>query len=139
MLEARVEVEEDDEAVVEALPADAPLVDQRLGVAVGLLGRDAVVDDLGVDDDLGAGPLLDRVDRRLGRGDRLRREDAGVVVDRPVDLRVGNGGPGGDRGAGPPPAVADARRARVTIPPSVSIAPRSPAGSASTARRGRRR
>ena len=35
---ARLEVEEDREAVVEPLAADAPLVDQRLGLPLGLLG-----------------------------------------------------------------------------------------------------
>ncbi len=66
MEEVRFHVEQDDQAVVEALPPDAPLVHEGLGVGVGLLGRDPVVDDLAVDDDLGAGPRLDRVDRRLG-------------------------------------------------------------------------
>ena len=40
MVAAGVHVEQDHETVVEALPADTPLVHQRLGVAVGLLGRD---------------------------------------------------------------------------------------------------
>ena len=75
-------------------PADAPLVHQRLGVLVGFLGRDPVVDDLAVDHDLGAGSRLDRVDRRLSFGDRCRREDAGLVVDGTVDLRIGERRPG---------------------------------------------
>jgi len=40
---------------------------------------------------LGPGPLLDAIDRRLDRGDGLRREHAGEVVDRPVDLGFGEG------------------------------------------------
>ncbi len=96
MLAARVEVEQDHEPVVEALPADAPLVHQRLSVAVGLVGRDPVVADLAVDDDLGTGPGFDRVDRRLGVRDRLLREHAGLVVDRAVGLGVRERRPGGD-------------------------------------------
>ena len=54
------QVEEDGQAVVEAGPPDAPLVDERDGV---LLGARRVVGGLRlhlrVDDDLGAGALLD--------------------------------------------------------------------------------
>ena len=46
VLERRVDVEEDRQAVVEPAPADAPLVDQREGARLGLLGRHAVVDEL---------------------------------------------------------------------------------------------
>ena len=52
VLERRVDVEEDRQPVIEAAPADAPLVDERAGARLGLLGGDAVVDELGVDDDL---------------------------------------------------------------------------------------
>ena len=62
-------------------PTDAPLVDERPRVCLGLLGRDAVVDELRVDHDLGCRPLLDGIDGRLGVRDRRRREDAGRVVD----------------------------------------------------------
>ena len=55
----RVDVHEDRQAVVEALPAHAPLVDQRDRVRLGRLGRRARL-HLRVDDDLGAGALLDR-------------------------------------------------------------------------------
>ena len=85
---AGLEVEEDREAVVEPLAADAPLVDERQGVALGLLGR-GVVDDLRVDDDLGLGALLDAIDGLLDRSDRLGLEHAGEVVDGAVDLRFG--------------------------------------------------
>ena len=73
MLERRVEVEEHDHPVVEPGPPDAPLVDERAGARLGLLRGHAVVDDLAVDGDLGAGPLLDGVDGRLGLGDGRRR------------------------------------------------------------------
>ena len=58
-----VHVEEDREAVVEALAADAPLVDERLGVRLGLAGAAALRLDLRVDDDLGTGAVLDVRDR----------------------------------------------------------------------------
>ena len=61
----RVEVEQDHEAVVEALPADAPLVHQRLRVVLGRRRVLAARRQLRVDGDLGTGPLLDRVDRGL--------------------------------------------------------------------------
>src|SRR4029079_15031972 len=48
----------------------------------------AVVDGLRIDDDFRTSPRLDRVDGRLGLDDLRWREDAGVVVDRPVDLRI---------------------------------------------------
>ena len=55
-------------------PPDAPLVDQRARLGLGLLGRRSNVPlVLRVDDDLGAGPRLDRVDGRLGIGDRVLR------------------------------------------------------------------
>ena len=60
--EALVEVVQDDQPVVEALATDAPLVHQRPGVRLGELGRVALGLELGVDDDLGAGPRLDRLD-----------------------------------------------------------------------------
>ena len=67
MLEARVEIEQDDQPVVDAGTPDAPLVHQGGGVALGLLGRDVVASEgLGVDHDLGLGLRLDRVDDRLG-------------------------------------------------------------------------
>ena len=53
---------------------------------------------LGVDDDLGAGPRLDLVDLRLRSDDRLRAEDAGLVVDRAVDLGLRERRPGRDAG-----------------------------------------
>ncbi len=86
VLEARVHVEEDHQPVVEPGPADAPLVHQRARLGLGLLGRRILAAVLGVDHDLGAGPRLDRVDRRLGLDDRVAGQDPGVVVDRPVDL-----------------------------------------------------
>ena len=81
VLERGVDIEEDREAIIEPAPSDAPLVDERAGAGIGLLGRDAVVDELRVDDDLGRRALLDRVDRRLGVLDARRGQDAGVVVD----------------------------------------------------------
>ncbi len=97
---ARVEIEQDHQAVIEARPADAPLVHQGPGIRLGLVARHAVVDDLAVDDDLGAGSSLDALDRGLGRRDRGRVEDAGRVVDPLVRHRIGVGRPGGegDRG-----------------------------------------
>ena len=89
----RLEVEEDRESVVEALAADAPLVDERQRVALGLLGRGGV-DDLRVDHHLGLRPLLDAIDGLLDRSDRLGLEDAGEVVDGPVDLRLRERRPG---------------------------------------------
>ena len=48
-------------------PADAPLVHERLGVGLGLLGRDVVAaETLRVDHDLGLRLGLDRVDDELG-------------------------------------------------------------------------
>ena len=84
---ARLEVEEDREAVVEPLAADAPLVDQRLGLPLGLLGGG--VADLCVDHDLGLRPLFDSIDGLLDGSDRLGLEHAGEVVDGAVDLRFG--------------------------------------------------
>ena len=94
VFERRVDLEEDREAVVEPASTDAPLVDERPGVCLGLLGRDAVVDELRVDHDLGRRPCLDRIDGRLGVLDRGRREDAGRVVhglalDRRRERRTG--------------------------------------------------
>ena len=111
VLEARVEVEQDHKAVVDAGTPDTPLVHQGCGVAFGLLGRDVVAaEGLGVDHDLGLGLRLDRVDDRLGLALRRRREDVGVVVDglavdgfgeRRTGSRRGgrcrNGGTGGKR------------------------------------------
>ena len=114
VFEARVHVEEDDHAVVEARPPDAPLVDQCAGLGLGLLGRQAVrAAVLRVDDDLGAGPRLDLVDRRLGRDDRLRAEDAGLVVDGAVGLgvRERRAGRGPGRAIRSPPASALERAA----------------------------
>ncbi len=67
-------------------PSDAPLVDQRARSRLGLGGRHAIVDRLRVDDDLGAGALLDGIDGGLGPDDRVRREDLRLVVHRPADL-----------------------------------------------------
>ena len=90
VLEARVEVEQDDEAVVDAGPPDAPLVHQRGGVGLGFGGRDVVATEgLGVDDDLGLGLGLDRVDDLLGLTLGRRRQDLGVVVDGLVVDRLG--------------------------------------------------
>ena len=86
VLEIRLHVEEDDQPVVEALATDAPLVHQGPRLRLGLLGRRKAATVLGVDDDLGARPRLDPVDRGLRGGDRLGRQDARVVVDGPVDL-----------------------------------------------------
>ena len=69
VLEVRLHVEEDDEAVVEALAPDAPLVHQGARLRFGLVGRRVLAAVLGVDDDLGAGPRLDLVDDPLGVDD----------------------------------------------------------------------
>ena len=95
MLERWVDVEEDREPVVEAAPADAPLVDERASARLGLLGGHAEVGELGVDDDLRRGPRLDGIDRRLGFRDRRIGQDAGVVVDRLALHRIGVGRPSG--------------------------------------------
>ena len=100
VLKARVHVEEDDQAVVEAGPPDAPLVHQGACLRLGLLGRRVFAAVLGVDDHLGAGPRFDGVDRRLGLGDRRGRQDAGVVVDRPAVDGVGEWRTGRRRGGG---------------------------------------
>ena len=84
-----VEVEQDHEPVVDPRAADAPLVHERDRVRLGLLGRDARRDELGVDDDLRAGPALDPVDRLLELLDRGVAEHARLVVDRLVVDRVG--------------------------------------------------
>ena len=112
VLVARVHVEQDHEAVVEALPPDAPLVHQRPGVGVGLLGRPAVLDGLGVDHDLGAGPLLDLADRLRDAIDRVRAEDAGGVVDADAVLRLGEGRSRGERRQQPGPGGRQRRTRR---------------------------
>jgi hypothetical protein len=94
VLEVRLHVEEDHEPVVEALAPDAPLVHQRPRLRLGLLGGREAAAVLGVDDDLGAGPRLDAVDRGFGLDDRVRREDAREVVDGAVRLGLGEGRPG---------------------------------------------
>ena len=99
-----LEVEQDHEAVVEALAADAPLVHQLLGVGLGRRGVLGARRLLRVDDDLGAGPLLDRVDHRLDLGHRGAAEHArrvvdGLVVDGIRERRAGRDrGPGGAKG-----------------------------------------
>ena len=70
-------------------PPDAPLVDEGGGVRLRLLGRDARRHELRVDDDLGAGPALDPVDRLLELLDRGLAEHARLVVHRLVVDRVG--------------------------------------------------
>ena len=89
VLEGRVvEAEQDDEAVVESRASDAPFVHQppRIGqVRIVPHGRRHP----GVDHQLGAGAVLDRVDPRLEQRLRLRVEGAGLVVDRLVDDRIG--------------------------------------------------
>ena len=90
VLEGGVEVEQDDQAVVDAGPPDAPLVHQRGGVRLGLVGRDVVAAErLRVDDDLGLGLRLDGIDDRLGLTLGGPREDPGVVVDRLAVDRFG--------------------------------------------------
>ena len=79
--EAVVHVEQDHEAVVEALAADAPLVHQGDGVPLRRLGRVALGLELGVDDGLGTGPILDRPRDTLGLADRAWRQDLRRVVD----------------------------------------------------------
>ncbi len=81
---ALVEVVQDHEAVVEARAADAPLVHQLDGALLRLLGGLAAGHLLRVDDDLGAGPLLDRrrsstrrAARPTGRGPRRCRRRPG--------------------------------------------------------------
>ncbi len=113
VLEIRLHVEEDHQAVVEALASDAPLVHQGTRLGVGLVGRRVFAAVLGVDDDLRAGPRLDRVDRLFRRGDGRRRQDAGVVVDRAVDLGLREGRAGWRRradGAGHQEREADDRQ-----------------------------
>ncbi len=92
-----VQVEQDDQAVVDALAADAPLVHERDRVGLGLRGRDAVRHELGVDDHLGSGPVLDAVDRGLD----LTPDAVGEHPRRVVDGLVVHGGrergSGGDR------------------------------------------
>ena len=90
---ARLEVEEDRQPVVEPFAADAPLVDERQRVALGVLGRGGV-DDLGINDHLGLRSLLNAIDRLLDCGNRLRLEDAGEVVHGAVDLRLRKRWPG---------------------------------------------
>ena len=53
--------------------ADVPLVDQGRSREASIVGRRVVAAVLRVDHDFRAGPRLDRMDRRLGRGDRARR------------------------------------------------------------------
>ena len=97
MDQALVEVVEDDEAVVEALAPDPPLVDERDRVGFGAVGGGVRL-DLGVDDDLGAGPALD------GLGDLLRLllglglEGLRVVVDALAGHRRREWRAGGRRG-----------------------------------------
>ena len=80
--QARVELEQDHEPVVDAGATDAPLVHQRGRVRFGLLGSEIVAAHrLGVDDDLDAGLRLDRVDDLLRLRDGLRPEDPREVVD----------------------------------------------------------
>ena len=72
VLVAGVELEQDDQAVVDAGPSDAPFVHQRGGVGLGLRGGQVVAAHrLRVDDDLDAGLGLDRVDDLLGLGRRV--------------------------------------------------------------------
>ena len=112
VLVARVHVEQDHEAVVEALPPDAPLVHQRPGVGVGLLGRPAVLDGLGVDHDLGA--VRCSIWRIVSRDaiDGVRAEDAGGVVDADAVLRLGEGRSRGERRQQPAPGGRQRRTRR---------------------------
>ena len=89
-----VDVEEDDQAVVEALAADVPLVHERPRPRLGLIRARRAAQQLAEDHDLCAGPRLDPVDDRFGVDDRVGREEAGIVVDGPVGLRVREGRPG---------------------------------------------
>ena len=81
MQQVVLHVEQDDQAVVEALAPDAPLVHECQRVGVGCVEAVALRFDLRVDGYLGSGPNLNRIDRLLGLGDRPGREDARVVVD----------------------------------------------------------
>ena len=58
---AAMEVVEDDQPVVEPLAADAPLVHERPCVGLGLFRGDTRIGEPGVDRQLRAGPLLDRI------------------------------------------------------------------------------
>ena len=99
VLEARIEVEQDHQAVVDAGTPDAPLVHQRCSVASASVGRDVVAPEgLRVDHDLGLRLRLDGVDDRLGLALRRRREDVGVVVDGLAVDRSGEGRPGAGAG-----------------------------------------
>jgi hypothetical protein len=91
VLQVVLHVEEDHQAIVEALATDAPLVHECQGVGVGLVGRVAVALDLRVYGDLGARPSFDRLDRRLGISDGPGREDPGVVVHALPADRIGVG------------------------------------------------
>ena len=81
---------------------DAPLVHQRARLRLGLLGRRVLAAVLGVDDDLGAGPRLDGVDRRLRVGDRRR----------PTGCRRSRRRPGRSRAPGRAGRAAARRRRR---------------------------
>ena len=95
---ARLEVEEDRQAVIEALAADAPLVDQGERVA-SVSSVDLEVGDLRVDHDLGARALLDAIDRlprpprwSQARRRRRSRRRLGRSRVRGTAVRAGVGG-----------------------------------------------
>ena len=89
--EVVVEADQQHQAVVEAGATDAPLIHQRGGLVQVLVLADAGI-DLGVDDDLGAGRRLHRVDPLLELGDDLGAQDAGLVVHGAVVHRIGERG-----------------------------------------------
>ena len=83
--------------------------------ALGLLGRDVVATEgLGVDDDLGLGLGLDRVDDLLGLSLGRRRQDLGVVVDGLAVDRFGEGRSRGGRRCGEGDAARAGPAARAT-------------------------
>ena len=94
-----VQSDHQDEAVVEAGAADAPLIHERGRVGEVFVLADAGI-DLGVDEDLGAGGCLHGVDPALEVGDDLGTKHAGLVVDCPIGLRIGERGSRGHRRGG---------------------------------------
>ena len=95
--EVRLEPDQQHQAVVEAGPPDAPLVDEGGCLRQVLVLGDARV-HLDVDHDLGPGLCLDGIDARLEVRDRLRFQHAGLVIHATFRHRVGERGAGGGHG-----------------------------------------
>jgi hypothetical protein len=94
-LAPRVHVEQDDQAVVDALPADAPRIHDRDRIRPRGCGGDVgVIARPGHDRELRLGPIPNGLRDRLGLADRCLRPDARVVVDvdaRPVRREIHRG------------------------------------------------